>query len=152
VAEAERLLQRARAAGAPIVHIAHAGRAGGPFDRAAERGAIIAAVAPAADEPVIEKPRPNAFSDTDLQATLQRIGRKEVVFAGCMTHMCVSSTVRAALDLGYRSTVVAGACATRDLPGPDGDAVPAALVHRATLAALADRFAIIAPGVADLGD
>jgi hypothetical protein len=34
--------------------------------------------------------------------------------------MCVSATVRSALDHGYASTVVAAACATRDLPDPLG--------------------------------
>lgn len=62
-----------------------------------------------------------------------------------MTHMCVSTTARAALDLGYRSTVVASACATRDLPDALGGVVDAKTVHRAALAALGDRFAIIAP-------
>jgi hypothetical protein len=57
-----------------------------------------------------------------------------------MTHMCVSTTVRAALDLGYRCTVIATACATRDLPDGRGGVVPAGIVHRANLVALADRF------------
>ncbi len=60
-----------------------------------------------------------------------------------MTHMCVSSTVRAALDFGYRCTVVAGACATRDLPDGAGGVVPAPVLHRAELAALSDRFATV---------
>ena len=152
VAEGAKLLERARAAGAPIVHIAHEGRPGGPFDRAAERGAIIGAVAPAAGESVIEKPLPNAFAKTSLAETLQAIGRKEIVFAGFMTHMCVSSSVRAALDLGYRATIVARACATRDLPAATGgEPIAADALHEASLAALADRFAVIARNAAVFG-
>src|SRR5690606_2623837 len=45
-AMAARVLARARAAGTPVVHVAHAGRPGGPFDRSADRGRIMAAVAP----------------------------------------------------------------------------------------------------------
>ncbi len=60
-----------------------------------------------------------------------------------MTHNCVSSTTRAALDFGHAITLAADACATRDLPGPDGD-IPAATIHRATLAALGDHHALIA--------
>lgn len=67
-----------------------------------------------------------------------------------MTHMCVSSTVRAALDLGYRSTVIASACATRDLPDGLGGVVDAATLHRAALAALGDRFAVIAPNASSI--
>ena len=59
--------------------------------------------------------------------------------------MCVSSSVRAALDLGYRATLVAGAAGTRDLPLPGGGVIDAKSLHNASLAALADRFAIIVP-------
>ena len=45
VAEAAKLLGRARGAGAPIIHIAHVGQPGGPFDRAAERGGRVGQVA-----------------------------------------------------------------------------------------------------------
>lgn len=62
-----------------------------------------------------------------------------------MTHMCVSATTRSALDHGYHVTVIADACATRDLPAVGGDAIDAATVHRVALAELADRFATIVP-------
>jgi len=142
VGRARLLLDAARAAGARIVHVAHKGAAGGLFDRTSASGAIIAELAPLAGETVVEKPRPNAFSDTDLSDRIGGPGRK-LVIAGFMTHNCVSSTVRAALDLGHAITVVADACATRDLPGPGGD-IPADAVHRAELAALGDHHALIA--------
>ena len=51
-----------------------------------------------------------------------------------------------ALDLGYRSTVIADASGTRDLPDPTGgNFIPATELHRAALAGLADRFAIVTP-------
>lgn len=145
VAEAARLLARARREDTPVIHIAHAGRPGGAFDRSQDRGQIIGVVAPLEGETVIEKPRPNAFSSTILQERLEAFGKQEVILAGFMTHMCVSSTARAALDLGYRTTIVTGATATRDLPGPDGTTVEAPALQIASLAALADRFAILAP-------
>ena len=138
-----RLLAKARAAGAPVVHVQHKGRAGGLFDLDARGGAIIDAVQPAGGESIVSKPLPNAFAQTDLDATLKKLGRTQLVIAGFMTHMCVSTTVRAALDLGYRSTVVAAATATRDLPDPVGGVVPAAELQRNELAALADRFAVV---------
>ncbi|MGE5511968.1 MAG: cysteine hydrolase family protein [Bacteroidota bacterium] len=139
-----RLLAEARRAGTPIVHVAHKGRAGGLFDRDGHGGAIIEAVQPAGGEIVIEKPLPNAFAQTDLNAELKVLGRTQIVIAGFMTHMCVSSTARAALDLGYKATVAADAAATRDLPDPLGGVIPADALHRAALAELADRFAIVA--------
>ncbi len=73
-----------------------------------------------------------------------------MIFAGFMTHMCVSSTIRAAVDLGYGAAVVAEACATRDLPDGQGGVVAVADLHRAELAALADRFAIVVANAAAL--
>ncbi len=146
IGHAEKLLARAREAGAAIVHIAHKGRPGGLFDRDAERGAIVSALAPLMDEPVIEKGLPNAFAGTDLAAQLAAIGRKDLVLAGFMTHMCISSTARAGLDLGYRITVDADSCATRDLPDGRGGTIAAWTVNDVALVELSDRFAIIARG------
>lgn len=114
------------------------------FDRTAERGAIVAAPAPLAGEPVVEKELPNAFAGTDLQARLTATGRKNIVLAGLMTHMCVSSTARAALDLGFRVTIDADSRATRDLPDGRGGSIGAATIHEVALAELSDRIAIIA--------
>ncbi|MBI5262467.1 MAG: cysteine hydrolase [Bradyrhizobium sp.] len=143
IANAANLLARAREAGAAIFHVAHRGRQGGLFDRSAERGAIVASLAAQSNEPVIEKGLPNAFAGTDLQARLGTTGRKNIVLAGFMTHMCVSSTARAGLDLGFRVTVDADSCATRDLPDGRGGIVSAATVHDVALVELSDRFAII---------
>lgn len=139
------VLAKARAAGAPVVHVMHRGRAGGAFDPGTDRFKIIETVAPIAGEAVVEKGLPNAFAGTDLQAVLTATGRKKLIIAGFMTHMCVSSTARAALDLGWQSAVVSDATATRDLPSPTGGpTVSAAALQEASLAALSDRFAVIA--------
>lgn len=144
------LLKAARAAGAPIIHVQHKGRAGGLFDPAADAFKLAPQAASEAGEAIVEKPLPNAFAQTNLQELLAKTGRKSLIVAGFQTHMCVSSTVRAALDLGYRTTVVADAVATRDLPDPTGGpALSAAELHRAALAGLADRFAIVS-NLADL--
>ncbi|MDP6268863.1 MAG: cysteine hydrolase family protein [Alphaproteobacteria bacterium] len=144
LAETAKVLAAARAAGAPVIHVVHRGRAGGgafdpegPYFTEADEGAALAG------ESTIEKALPNAFAGTDLQQTLEDLGRKQLLFAGFQTHMCISSTVRVALDLGYASTVVARACATRDLPDGEGGVVAAADLHRASLAALSDRFALV---------
>ena len=140
------LLQAARAAGTPIIHIAHKGRPGSLFDREAEGGAIVAEAAPQAGEQVIEKSLPNAFAQTGLGEALTALGRKELILAGFQTHMCISSTARAALDLGYRVTIAGDAAATRPLPDPlGGPALSGAEIHRIALAELADRFAVVVP-------
>jgi len=152
VVEIAALLKRARAAGTPIVHVQHSGRPGGAFDLDDERGRIMQEVEPEGGEPVVQKPLPNALAQTDLAERLEAAGRKQLIVCGFMTHMCVSSTARAALDHGYRVTIPAAACATRDLPAPDGGVVEAATLHRAALAGLADRFAIVARDAAAVPD
>ena len=142
LANIARLLAKARAEGGRIVHVQHRGRAGGAFDPATRAFAIAEEAAPEAGEPAVEKPLPNAFAGTKLNEVLAGMGTKRLVLAGFMTHMCISSTARAALDLGYQTTVVADACATRDLPASGRD-IAAADLHRAELAALADRFSIV---------
>lgn len=143
ITSAARLLTRARESGAAVFHVAHAGTPGSLFDRSADRGAIVDALTPLGDEPVVEKQLPNAFAGTDLQTRLTATGRKNIILAGLMTHMCVSSTARAALDLGFRVTVDADSCATRDLPDGRGGTIAAATIHEVALAELSDRFAIV---------
>lgn len=150
VERAGALLAAARQAGARIIHVAHRGAVGGPFDRTAERGAIIPSLAPLPGEPVVEKTMASSFAGTNLDDLLGSSGQK-LVIVGFMTHNCVSSTVRATMERGHGVTIAADACATRDLPGPDGQDIPADLIHRATLAALADRHALVTNTAALIG-
>jgi nicotinamidase-related amidase len=146
------LLAAARAEGTPVIHVVHRGRAGGLFDPAAPGGAILAELQPHPEETVIEKGLPSAFAGTDLQERLRRIGRPALLLAGFMTHMCVSTTARAALEIGCRVTVAADATATRALPDPlGGPAIGAAEVQRTALAELADRFAAVVSTSALIG-
>ena len=139
------LLNAARKAGAPVIHVVQRGRAGGLFDPDSDFFKIAPLAAPVGGEAVVEKPLPNSFAKTDLDARLQATGRKSLIVAGFMTHMCVSATTRSALDHGYAVTVLADATATRDLPDPLGGADLAAdQIHRTALAELADRFATVA--------
>ncbi len=152
IEEAQRVLARARAAGAPIMHIAHDAGPGSPYDTTADIGQIADPVAPADGEPTIIKKLPNAFVGTDLHDRLQATGRKNIIFTGFMTHMCVNSTVRGAFNLGYSACVVGRATATRSLPGAEGQVIDAETLHRASLAALSDLFATVVETADDLPD
>ena len=125
LAEAGKVLARACVAAAPVVHIVHQGQAVGAFDLDGEGGQIAPQVAQSGDETIIRKGLPNAFAGT---------------------------TLHAALELGYRSTLNSGAAATRDLPTPSGGVIDAASLHDASLAAIADRFAIIVKSADQLPD
>jgi len=144
VAGCAELLALAREHGSPVIHVVHHGKAGGAFDPAGPYAAIIEGLTPADGEFSVVKHLPNSFAGTDLADQLAATGRKELIVAGFQTHMCISATVRSALDHGYRVTLVAAACATRDLPDPlGGDPLSAAELQRVTLAALNDRFATV---------
>lgn len=139
-----KVLSSAREQGVNIVHIVHEGSAGGAFDPA-RGGRTSTAANPIDGETTISKMLPNAFAGTHLHDRLQELDAKHLVIIGFMTHMCVSSTARAALDLGYATTVVSDATASRDLPSAvGGQPVEANAVHETALASLADRFSIIA--------
>ena len=137
-------LARFRASAEPVIHVQHVWDApDAQFFRPDSPGvAHDPRVAPAGDEPVIVKAKPNAFLDTELERRLRASGTDELVVAGMMTSMCVDATVRAAVDLGFSVTVLGDACAAPDLEH-GGVEVPGTHVHAAFLAALADGYATV---------
>jgi nicotinamidase-related amidase len=139
------LLEQARKAGTPIVHVRHKS-AGKAFNPSSSGYEIVASLAPRAGETIVDKAMPNAFAGTELATHLTGTGRKNLIVGGFMTHMCVSATVRCATDNGFMSTIAADTVATRDLPdATGGPTVTADAINRITLAALSDRFAWIVP-------
>ena len=97
-------------------------------------------VLPLEHENIIIKHFPNSFLKTDLEIKLKEKNITKVVVAGMMTHMCIDATVRAAVDLGYETTLIEDACATRDLSYQD-NVVPAEQVHNAFVGALNGMYA-----------
>ena len=151
IAETAQLLNRARKSGTPIIHIAHKGK-GALFNPNGKYFEIVAALHPQEGETIIEKTRVSAFAETKLEEAIQRTGRKNLIITGFMTHNCVSSTARAAMDKGYMPTIVAAATATRDLPDGKGGEITAAALQAASLAALADRNAVLVQQAGDIPD
>ncbi|MGY4532144.1 nicotinamidase-related amidase [Pseudomonas sp. TE3786] len=98
---------RAANAGAPIGHP-------GPLGRLLVRGEfghdLIDELQPLPGEPVIDKPGYSAFASTDLDLLLRNRGITELWITGVTTEVCVSSTLRSAVDLGYACTLVSDAC------------------------------------------
>lgn len=146
LAEIAALLDLARSRAVPVIHIAHVAAPGRPlFDPAGPFTAFAPEAMPRDGEAVVKKTLPNGFAGTDLADRLREAGRLELILAGFMTHNCIYATAMSALDHGYRNTTVAAATGTRAL----GD-VSAAEIQRAALAGLADRAAIVVPGVSAL--
>jgi nicotinamidase-related amidase len=142
--QARRLLDTFRASGEPVVHMQHVwDEPDAAFMRPGTEGVEIhELVVPAEGETVLQKAHPNSFLETGLEEVLRGRGVDSVVVCGMMTSMCVDATVRAASDLGFDTSVAHDACATRALAFA-GHEVPAADVHAAFLAALADGYATV---------
>ncbi|MFF8811400.1 cysteine hydrolase family protein [Streptomyces pactum] len=141
VDNAAALLNRAREAGTPVIHIVDKG-----YDLKSKAGQIVPALKPAKGEQVVVKSVPDAFHGTDLAEKVKKAGNKDVVIAGFMTHMCVLFTSQGAFLNGYRPTVVADASATRPLPlRGSSDGVPARQLHDAALATVQDLYGVVVP-------
>jgi nicotinamidase-related amidase len=100
-------LARSRNAGAEI-------GSAGPLGRLLVRGEyghdIIDELQPIPREPVVDKPGYGAFHQTDLAQILGAHDIRSLFICGVTTEVCVHSTLREAVDRGYRCTVVADAC------------------------------------------
>ncbi|MFD4739792.1 isochorismatase family protein [Streptomyces virginiae] len=144
------LLERARAAGAEVIHVINDGGEGSPYDIRAEIGRIHPRVAPVEGEAVVVKTVPDGFVRTDLGDHVDAAGHKDVLLAGFMTHMCVAFTAQGAFLRGNRPTVVADACATRPLRTAVAE-VSAEQLHHAALATIADLYGVVVPSVSSLG-
>jgi nicotinamidase-related amidase len=55
----------------------------------------------------------NAFSNTELQSTLQSHGVRRILFAGCVTSICVHASALHAFDLGYDVTMLSDCTSAR---------------------------------------
>jgi nicotinamidase-related amidase len=114
--QTRKLLERAREAGIPVLHIRHCGT--DPAGRFLVEGTPGTALHPGLEsdrhpeERVIIKQLPNSFKGTDLEEYLRSLGVTRPVFAGMITWMCVDTTVRAAKDLGFEPVLVHDACAS----------------------------------------
>lgn len=141
-AAARQLRAWANRAGIALIHVLHQAPASAPVFAPDSFGALpIAGLEPAEGETIIRKHLPSAFAGTEFAEVLQARGFETLLMAGYMTHNCVDSTARDAFHRGFQVGVVADACATRDLPGPDGHTMPASTVQNAVLAGLGDRIA-----------
>ena len=138
------LLDRARAAAVPIIHVHH----DDPDPAATIRldrpgGAPMPCAIPRPDEVMVVKHGSSGFAGTGLERHLRTLGTTRLVVTGAVLGFCVSSTIRDAVARGFAVDLVGDAVLSFDLPdlqdGPDGrrGRIPAATVravHGTTLA------------------
>lgn len=123
-----RLVDAARASGAPVVYTRVAYQAGGAdgglfyrkvpalsaYLEGSALGDFAQGVAPRADEVVVIKQYASAFFGTSLAATLRARGIDTVVLGGFSTSGCVRASALDALQNGFIPYVVREACGDRD--------------------------------------
>ncbi|MFL5813252.1 MAG: cysteine hydrolase family protein [Bdellovibrionia bacterium] len=139
-----RLLSRWREKGGAVYHVQHLSMEEKSPLRPDRPGAAFMDFAmPRASEPVIQKKVNSAFIRTGLESMLRGAGHTSLLFAGLTTDHCVSTSVRMAANLGFKTMIAADATATFNRVGHDGQKYEADWVHSVSLASLQGEFAEI---------
>ncbi|GAA0448608.1 isochorismatase [Paractinoplanes deccanensis] len=105
------LVERARAAGKPVIWIQHEGAG---LDRDSDAWRLAEPLSPAEGEPVVAKTFRDAFAATALEQTLARLGVDHLIVAGAQSDFCVRATTQRAAAEGYDVTLVADCHTTED--------------------------------------
>ncbi len=139
------LLDRARAAGALVVHLQNDGPRGEPDEPGTPGWELFLPAVEGPREVVVRKAEDDGFHGTPLAELLTGAGVRELAVCGVMSEMCVSATARTALERDHRVVLPHDAHATYDVPGVAGvsAAVPAALASRAAEWALGDEIELV---------
>jgi nicotinamidase-related amidase len=77
-------------------------------------GEFVEAIAPRDGETFVVKPRYSAFDHTPLELILRELEVERLLLGGMSTEGCVAQTTIDARELGFKVSVLAGACATID--------------------------------------
>lgn len=111
----DRKAAEARAAGAPVIFIQHE-EAGCEWERGTPGWEFHPSLAPKPGDTVVAKTFCDGFRNTELAATLERLGVDSIVVGGYATDFCVDTTVRAAASRGIPTTVIADGHTTSERP------------------------------------
>lgn len=141
---AKALLQKWRTLKLPVFHVQHSSQnPKSPLHPSKAGFAIKNEVLPIKGEPIISKNVNSAFIGTDLEEQLNKDDISIVVIAGLTSNHCISTSVRMASNLGFKTYLIADATATFDSIAPNGDKFDSEIIHQTTLASLNEEFATI---------
>ena len=141
-AKIAQVLNTWRITGRPIIHVQHVSQEHASVFAPDSPGvALQEFVRPADGELLVQKRVNSAFIGTELDRTLKECGASGLVVVGFTTDHCVSSTVRMAANLGYRTIVVADGTATFERRSVDNKPVGPEIIHQIHLLSLQGEFA-----------
>ncbi len=141
-AKIAQLLNVWRVSGWPIIHVQHVSQEHASVFAPESPGfALQEFVRPANGELLVQKRVNSAFIGTKLDRSLKERGATALVVVGFTTDHCVSSTVRMASNLGYRTIVVADGTATFERRSIDNKPVDPEIIHQVHLLSLQGEFA-----------
>lgn len=138
------LLALFRDRGLPVIHVHH-NEPGTRFAAGEPAARPMPEAAPIAGETVVVKSTSSAFAGTGLDALLAGRGVGRLVVAGAVAAYCVTSSVRAAKDLGFDVLLASDAVLGFDIIRPDASRIDAATVLDVTLTLLGSDFARVMP-------
>lgn len=95
------LIAKAHTKAVPVIYVRNNGDEGEPDEPGTPGWEIHPAITPQADDVVIDKQGPDAFDKTDLALILEKQNIGNLIIAGMQTEMCIASSARRAVELGY---------------------------------------------------
>lgn len=106
------LLDKARAAGMPVVFVQHNNDGG--MKKGSDLWQLCSEIAPAAGEAKVDKRTRDSFHQTELDDVLRRLGVRTLIFCGMQTEYCVNATCSRAYTLGYDAFLASDGHTTYD--------------------------------------
>jgi nicotinamidase-related amidase len=136
LAKIEAAISRSEEAGIPVINVQHVFRGpieAAPFFADGTDGVVIhpRIVAATPQAVTVVKESADSFRQTNLAATLQKLGTTELLVCGMMTHNCVTHTAISEAAKPFKITVLPDCCIT-----------VSQMIHLIALQAIGDRVPV----------
>ena len=117
-----RVVERARAAGIPVLWVQHSDE---DLPHGSHEWEWAPELVPAVGEVRIDKHFNSSFEQTNLEQELAALGVTHITLAGAASNWCIRATAYAALERGYDLTLIEDAHTTESMELEDGRCIEA---------------------------